>query len=93
LWREAFYGSHIYDHFLPNRPCASGCVTQGCNRDEALEHLKEAIKGFLEALEITGLPRPDWDEISQIEPDNMPLSEEEERKLQNITEFVSLEEL
>lgn len=75
---------------VPNLP---GCVTQGKDQEEALARVKEAIEGFLEALEIEGLPRPDWDEISHMEPDDIPLSEEEERQMRNITEFVSLEDV
>ncbi len=36
--------------------------------------------------------RPDWDEIDQMEPDDIPLSEEEEWQLKNNTEFVSWED-
>jgi hypothetical protein len=36
--------------------------------------------------------RPDWDEIELMEPDSLPLSEEEERQLKNSTEFTSWEE-
>ncbi len=35
-------------------PALPGCVTQGNDRKEALEHVQEAIEGFLEALEIEG---------------------------------------
>lgn len=33
-----------------------------------------------------------WDEISRLEPDNEPLSDEELRQLKALTEFVSGEE-
>ena len=36
--------------------------------------------------------RPDWDEIAQMEPDDLSLSEEEEWQLKNNAEFVSWEE-
>lgn len=36
--------------------------------------------------------RPDWDEISRMEPDDVPLSEEEERQLKSAAEFMSWEE-
>ncbi|MHB8124275.1 MAG: hypothetical protein ACYDEJ_01310 [Desulfitobacteriaceae bacterium] len=36
--------------------------------------------------------RPDWHEIARMEPDDLPLSEEEEWQLKNNTEFVSWEE-
>ena len=47
--------------FTVTVPALPGCVTQGKNRDEALEHAQEAITGFLEALEIEGLPIPESD--------------------------------
>jgi predicted RNase H-like HicB family nuclease len=40
-------------------PALPGCVTQGKNKDEALERIQEAIQGYLEALKIEGLPIPD----------------------------------
>ncbi|KUO72792.1 MAG: antitoxin HicB [Desulfosporosinus sp. BRH_c37] len=39
-------------------PSLPGCVTQGDDRREALEHIQEAIEGFLEALVIEGLTIP-----------------------------------
>ncbi len=40
----------------------------------------------------TGKNIPDWDEIMNLEPDDIPLSEEEERQLMNNSEFVSWED-
>jgi hypothetical protein len=36
--------------------------------------------------------RPDWNEIELMEPDDVPLSEEEERQLKSNSEFMSWEE-
>jgi len=36
--------------------------------------------------------RPDWDEIALMEPDDIPLSVEEERQLRERSEFISWEE-
>ena len=36
--------------------------------------------------------RPDWDEIMNLEPEDIPLSEEEKRQLKNNSEFVSWED-
>jgi hypothetical protein len=36
--------------------------------------------------------RPDWDEIDRMDPDDIPLSEEEERQLKSNSEFVTWEE-
>jgi len=49
-------------------PALPGCVTQGKNKDEALERIQEAIQGYLEALKIEGLPIPDSDiDIAEVE--------------------------
>ncbi len=49
-------------------PALPGCVTQGKNKDEALERIQEAIQGYLEALEIEGLPVPDSDiDVAEVE--------------------------
>jgi len=45
----------VYVVTVPSLP---GCVTQGGSREEALERIKEAIQGFLEALTIEGMPIP-----------------------------------
>ena len=47
--------------FTVTVPSLPGCITQGGNRKEALERAQEAIEGFLEALEIEGLPIPGGD--------------------------------
>lgn len=36
-----------------------GCISQGKTREEAIENIKEAITGYVEALEEDGLPVPD----------------------------------
>ena len=40
-------------------PSLPGCISQGKTRDEALENIKEAIAGYIAALEDDGLPVPD----------------------------------
>jgi len=37
-------------------PALPGCVTQGKNREEALECIQEAITGHIEALKLIGEP-------------------------------------
>ena len=39
-------------------PSLSGCVSQGASKKEALENIREAISGYIEALEEDGLPIP-----------------------------------
>jgi hypothetical protein len=52
---------------------------------------KKSAYDYLKFLTISHI-RPDWDEISELTPDETPLSEEEERQLKNNSEFVSWEE-
>lgn len=40
-------------------PSLPGCVSQGDNRDEAVDNIKEAIEAYIEALEMDGLPVPE----------------------------------
>ena len=40
-------------------PSLPGCISQGKDREEALANIKEAITGYITALEEDGLPVPD----------------------------------
>lgn len=40
-------------------PSLPGCVTQGETKEEAMENVKEAIEGYIESLEMRGLPIPE----------------------------------
>ena len=44
--------------FVVEVPALPGCVSEGATRAEALENVKEAIKGYLESLEAHGEPIP-----------------------------------
>ncbi|MDR3602561.1 MAG: type II toxin-antitoxin system HicB family antitoxin [Desulfosporosinus sp.] len=46
------------DGFTVTVPALPGCVTEGDTIEEALTNVKEAIKGYLRALEIQGKPIP-----------------------------------
>jgi len=39
-------------------PSLPGCISEGDTIDEALENIKDAIQGYIEALESDGLPVP-----------------------------------
>ncbi|HZK84975.1 MAG TPA: hypothetical protein VFC58_09915 [Desulfosporosinus sp.] len=54
------------------------------------EETKQSAYDFLRFLAIDHA-RPDWDEIMKMEPDDIPLSAEEEKQLKNI-DVVSWEE-
>ncbi|MDR3583882.1 MAG: hypothetical protein P4L59_00985 [Desulfosporosinus sp.] len=55
------------------------------------EEAKQTAYDFLKSLTI-GHTRPDWDEIEQMEPDDIPLSDEELRQLNSDAGFVTGEE-
>jgi len=40
-------------------PSLPGCISQGESREQAVANIKEAIKGYVKALEEDGLPVPD----------------------------------
>lgn len=42
-------------------PALPGCITEGDTIQEALENVQEAIRGYLEALQLQGLPLPEKD--------------------------------
>ncbi|MDR1701630.1 MAG: type II toxin-antitoxin system HicB family antitoxin [Sporomusaceae bacterium] len=42
-------------------PALPGCVTQGETIEESISRAKEAIEGFIEALQLVGQPIPDSD--------------------------------
>ncbi|WP_407271663.1 hypothetical protein [Radiobacillus sp. PE A8.2] len=52
---------------------------------------KKSAYDYLKYLTISHT-RPNWDEIMDLEPDETPLSEEEESQLKNNSEFLSWEE-
>ncbi|GBF12576.1 hypothetical protein [Tepidibacillus sp. HK-1] len=54
------------------------------------ESAKKSAYDYLKFLSLTH-KRPDWDEILEMEPEEIDLSEEEERQLNNNSEFVSWE--
>jgi predicted RNase H-like HicB family nuclease len=40
-------------------PSLAGCISQGKTREEAIKNVKEAIEGYVSALEEDGLPVPE----------------------------------
>lgn len=46
------------DGFTVTVPSLPGCITEGDTIEEALTNAKEAIKGYIRALEIQGKPIP-----------------------------------
>jgi len=42
-----------------------GCISQGKTKDEAIRNIKEAIEGYIAALDTDGLPVPDHKELDR----------------------------
>ena len=45
-------------YWVAECPSLPGCVSQGKTREEATQNIKEAIQGYVAALEEDGLPVP-----------------------------------
>jgi predicted RNase H-like HicB family nuclease len=48
-------------YWIAECPSLPGCISQGKTKEEAITNIKEAIKGYIAALEEDGLPIPDED--------------------------------
>ena len=46
-------------YFVAECPSLPGCISQGKTREEAVANIKEAIAGYIAALEEDGLPIPE----------------------------------
>ena len=47
------------DYWVAQCPSLAGCISQGRTRQEAIVNIKEAIEGYIAALEEDGLPVPE----------------------------------
>jgi predicted RNase H-like HicB family nuclease len=45
-------------YWVAECPSLPGCVSQGANREEAIANIREAIRGYVAALEADNLPVP-----------------------------------
>ena len=45
-------------YWVAECPSLPGCVSQGANREEAIANIREAIRGYVAALEADSLPVP-----------------------------------
>ena len=52
--------------FVVTVPALPGCVTQGETIEEATERAREAIEGYIEALDVLGQPVPEEQAAPQI---------------------------
>lgn len=48
----------VDEGYVAEVPSLPGCISQGETRSEAVENIKDAIKGYLESLEKEGEPVP-----------------------------------
>ena len=46
-------------YWVAECPSLPGCISQGRTREEAITNIKEAIQGYIAALEQDGLPVPE----------------------------------
>lgn len=46
-------------YWVAECPSLRGCISQGKSKDEAVENIKEAIRGYVRALEEDNLPVPE----------------------------------
>jgi predicted RNase H-like HicB family nuclease len=47
------------NYWVAECPSLHGCVSQGKTKEEALQNIKEAIQGYVAALDADGLPIPE----------------------------------
>ncbi|MDI6853229.1 MAG: type II toxin-antitoxin system HicB family antitoxin [Deltaproteobacteria bacterium] len=47
------------NYWVVEVPSLPGCISQGKTREEAIANIKEAIQGYIKALEDDGLPVPE----------------------------------
>jgi predicted RNase H-like HicB family nuclease len=46
-------------YWVAECPSLPGCISQGKTKEEAINNIKEAIRGYIKALEEDGLPVPE----------------------------------
>ena len=46
-------------YWVAECPSLPGCLSQGGTKEEAIANIKEAIEGYVEALEDDGIPVPE----------------------------------
>ena len=47
------------DYYVAECPSLPGCISQGITKEEAVANIKEAIRGYIAALQDDGLPVPE----------------------------------
>ncbi|MFB0525050.1 MAG: type II toxin-antitoxin system HicB family antitoxin [Phycisphaerae bacterium] len=57
--REAIIYRGEDNYWVAECPSLPGCISQGKTKEAAIANIKEAIEGYIAALEEDGLPVPD----------------------------------
>ena len=57
--REVIVFSGEDGYYVAECPSLPGCVSQGKTKEEAIANIKDAIRGYIAALEEDGLPVPE----------------------------------
>lgn len=57
--REAIIYRGEDNYWVSECPSLPGCISQGETKEAAIANIKEAIEGYIAALEEDGLPVPD----------------------------------
>jgi len=47
------------EYWIAECPSLRGCISQGKTKDEAINNIKEAIKGYIKVLEEDDIPVPE----------------------------------
>lgn len=58
IMREALIYPGEDGYWVAECPSLPGCVSQGTTREDAVKNIKEAIEGYILALQDDGLPIP-----------------------------------
>ena len=58
MWYRILIEQDEDGKFVAECPSLPGCISQGENRDEALDNIRDAIKGYLESLKKHNEPIP-----------------------------------
>ena len=59
LMRQVVISPGEDGYWIAECPSLPGCITQGQSKDEAIRNIKEAIEGYIAALETDGLAVPE----------------------------------
>ena len=51
-------------------PALSGCHSQGTTREDAIDNIREAIRGFVASMRKHGEPIPEVTEVEEVAPEH-----------------------